>query len=154
MRFFDISVHICFTDGNSYCGKILQFSNCYPFMHISRSVNVKMQNPMFPLLYMSDVKHLCFWNIKPSYIIITIVTESADVRYILHHKLLVLFCLLRGMGVRSLSPNVNQVWSFLVVKRGLNCYFICHFTNLIFQAFQNTEMKCTKKLFWMEILAS
>ena len=26
------------------------------------------------------------------------------------------------MGVRSLSPNVNLVWSFLVVERGLNCY--------------------------------
>ena len=90
-------------------------------MHISRSVNVKIQFLMFSSLYISDVKHLCFWNIKPSYIRITIVGESAYVRYILYHKLLD-FCLLGDIGVRSLSPNVNLVWSFLVVERGLNCY--------------------------------
>ena len=32
------------------------------------------------------------------------------------------FCLLGGMAVRSLSPNVNLMWSFLVEERGLNCY--------------------------------
>ena len=100
---------------------------------------------MFPSLYISDVKqqtkqmlvglfylfvlsadfmHLCFWNIKPSYIIITIVTESAYVRYILYHKLPVLFCLLEGMVVRPLWPNVNLVWSFIVAERGLNSYYM------------------------------
>ena len=48
------------------------------------------------------------------------VTESAYVIYILYHALLV-FCLLGGMGVRSLSPDVDLVCSFLTVERGLNC---------------------------------
>ena len=44
----------------------------------------------------------------------------SDIYYIISY--LVFFCLLVGMGVRSLSPNVNLVWSFLVVERGLKYY--------------------------------
>ena len=62
------------------------------------------------------------------------VTWSAHVRYILYHKLLVFFCLLRGMGVGPLRPNVNLILSVIVLG-GCSTPMPCHFTHYLFQEF-------------------
>ena len=106
--------------------KCMIFFHRFTIPDVSIAVYIRCEaadktNAFYLILLSADPMHLCFWNIQPSCIIITSVTQSGHVRYILYHKLLV-FCLLGGMVVRPLWPNVNMVWCFLVVERGLNSY--------------------------------
>ena len=139
---------------NHIMGKYCSLQTVYPFMHISRSVNVKIQYLMFPLLYISNVKHLCFWNIKPSYIRIIIVTESAYVIYILYHMLLVFFLFVRGYGGEVPFTKCQPGVKFSCSRKGPQLLF--HVTSPTIYCKQSKTQKWNvqKQWLWTDILVS
>ena len=92
----------------------------FPWLHMW---DVKWQTEkmlVYPVMWQADIMHLCFWNIKLSCIIITRVTQSAHVRCILYHKLLV-SCLL---GIWGWDPfDQMSSWPDVVSLLSTRCLY-------------------------------
>ena len=89
----------------------------FPSLYIS---NVKHQTKqmLFGLVVWSaDLMHQYFWNSQASYIIITMVTDSTNVRYIWYHKLLV-FMFVRGYGGEAPLTTCQHCLTFSCSRKG------------------------------------
>ena len=93
----------------------------FPWLHMSDLIRHMKQMLAYPSMWKENMMHLSFWNIEPSCIIITKVTVSAHIRYILYHKV-TCFLFFWGVGVEPIWPNVNLTLSLIVMGGGLSSY--------------------------------
>ena len=74
----------------------------------------------------------------------------SDIYYMISY----FFLFSRGYGNEAPLTTCQHGITFSCRRKGPQLLFPCHFTNYLFQAFQNKEMKCTKISLLTDILAS
>ena len=135
-----------------YSFKDLQYL-IFPSLYISDIKQQAKQMLVYLVVLSADLMHPCFWNIQPSYIIITRVTQSAHVRYILYHKLLGFFLFVRGYGDEAPLTKCQPGLKSSCVRRGPQLLF--HITSpTIYSKHSKGKMEMYQKSLLTEILAS
>ena len=107
--------------------KCMIFFHRFTIPDVSIAVYIRCEaadktNAFYLILLSADLMHLCFWNIQPSCIIITSVTQSGHVRYILYHKLLS-FLFVRGYGGEAPLTKCQHGLMFSCSRKGPQLLF-------------------------------